>query len=189
MYKRQGVGRGTASNGYTDYASLGDYHVTGTVAGGGGGEDAPPTAVATADTTSGPAPLAVGFDGSDSSDAEGPVTYAWDFGDGGTSTAVAPSHSYTTPGSYTATLTVTDGIGQTATDSVTIEVQDAPPPPSEPPAAPSGIAVADGGDGTATVTWTDNADNETGFEIVREKQHKNGRWVSATTLTLSLIHI
>lgn len=38
----------------------------------------------------------------------GPVTYAWDFGDGATSTAFAPgSHTYATIGTYTVTLTVT----------------------------------------------------------------------------------
>ena len=36
------------------------------------------------------------------------LTYAWDFGDGGTSTAANPTHTYTANGKYTATLTVRD---------------------------------------------------------------------------------
>jgi hypothetical protein len=33
------------------------------------------------------------------------------------------------------------------------------------------------------VTWTDNSTGETGFEIQREQQHKNGSWRGTTTLT------
>ena len=42
------------------------------------------------------------------SGGEAPYTYAWDFGDGNTSTEEAPSHMYTSAGSYTVSLTVTD---------------------------------------------------------------------------------
>lgn len=37
------------------------------------------------------------------------LSYSWAFGDGGTSTATSPSHSYAATGSYTVTLIVTDG--------------------------------------------------------------------------------
>ena len=40
-----------------------------------------------------------------------PLTYNWNFGDGGTSTATNPVHSYTTPGSYTVQIIATDGKG------------------------------------------------------------------------------
>jgi PKD repeat protein len=36
----------------------------------------------------------------------GPTSWLWDFGDGGTSTAQHPSHTYTAPGTYAVTLTV-----------------------------------------------------------------------------------
>jgi gliding motility-associated-like protein len=39
------------------------------------------------------------------------VTHAWDFGDGNTSTAINPSHNYTTEDSFTICLTVTDENG------------------------------------------------------------------------------
>ena len=35
-------------------------------------------------------------------------TYSWNFGDGATSTVAAPAHTYTTPGTYAVTLSVTD---------------------------------------------------------------------------------
>ncbi|RYZ00798.1 MAG: PKD domain-containing protein [Chitinophagaceae bacterium] len=38
-----------------------------------------------------------------------PVTWLWDFGDGNTSSAQQPSHTYGTTGSYTVKLTVTNG--------------------------------------------------------------------------------
>ena len=78
------------------------------------GVDSAPTAAMTATPTSGTAPLTVNFDGSGSSDPEGPIaSYAWAFGDGATATGVTTSHIYNAAGTYTATLTVTDSSGQT----------------------------------------------------------------------------
>lgn len=80
-----------------------------------------PNAVATADKTTGAAPLTVNFTGSASTDPDGDtLTYSWTFGDGDTSTAANPSHTYTQPGTFTATLTVDDGRGKTASKSIQI---------------------------------------------------------------------
>jgi PKD repeat protein len=40
-----------------------------------------------------------------------PLTYSWAFGDGTTGTGLTASHSYTQVGTYTVTLTATDGCG------------------------------------------------------------------------------
>ncbi|WP_214409145.1 carbohydrate-binding protein [Sphaerisporangium fuscum] len=86
-----------------------------------GGANRNPVAKASADKTSGPAPLAVTFSSAGSSDPEGgALTYSWNFGDGGTSTAADPSHTYTAKGTFTATLTVKDPQGLTGTASVVI---------------------------------------------------------------------
>ena len=54
-----------------------------------------PIATSSANPTSGPAPLAVSFSSAGSSDPENqPLTYSWTFGDGTTSTAANPSHTY-----------------------------------------------------------------------------------------------
>ncbi|MFC7896603.1 PQQ-dependent sugar dehydrogenase [Streptomyces sp. NPDC057381] len=87
-----------------------------------------PVAQAGADTTSGTAPLTVAFSSAGSSDADGDaLTHAWDFGDGATSTAADPTHTYTTNGQYTATLKVTDTTGKSATASVHITVGNTAP--------------------------------------------------------------
>ncbi len=41
--------------------------------------------------------------------AYGPITYLWDFGDGNTSAAVNPSHTYASIASYTVSLSITNG--------------------------------------------------------------------------------
>ncbi len=91
---------------------------------------APLTAVLTASVTSGVAPLSVTFSAAGSSGTI--VSFTIDFEtDGvddytGTDISVGVNHTYTTAGTYTATLTVIDNRGRTATDTVTITVT-APP--------------------------------------------------------------
>ncbi|RSM72693.1 PKD domain-containing protein [Actinoplanes sp. ATCC 53533] len=89
-------------------------------------ENAPPKVTAAATPAAGTAPVMVAFDGT-ATDAEGdtPLTYAWDFGDGGTAKTLDASHTYRVPGTFTATLTVTDSRGASAYARVPIKV-DAP---------------------------------------------------------------
>ncbi|MGB1250575.1 MAG: PKD domain-containing protein [Candidatus Promineifilaceae bacterium] len=85
----------------------------------------PPTAIiGGVIPSSGDAPLSVIFDGSDSFDPDGPlVNYVWDFGDGGSGGGATPAANiYTTPGTYLATLTVTDEDGRMDTTSATVSV-------------------------------------------------------------------
>ncbi|WP_238010826.1 PQQ-dependent sugar dehydrogenase [Dactylosporangium sp. AC04546] len=87
-----------------------------------------PTAVASANRTSGAAPLAVTFSSAGSSDPEGgALTYSWAFGDGTTSTAANPTKTYSTNGNYSATLTVRDPQGATGSASVLISVGNTAP--------------------------------------------------------------
>lgn len=89
-----------------------------------------PVAAATATPTNGHAPLAVQFNGSGSSDPDGdPLTYSWNFGDGGTSTQTNPSHTYTVNNVYTAVLTVRDNRSGVATASIVITVGNTQPTP------------------------------------------------------------
>ncbi|MCK4968916.1 MAG: PKD domain-containing protein, partial [Thermoplasmata archaeon] len=71
------------------------------------------------------------FDGSGTTDDDpnhpGSATFEWTFTDGGqtiTLYGVKPFYVFTTPGSYVVTLNVTDSGGNSATDTVTISVND-----------------------------------------------------------------
>jgi PKD repeat protein len=115
------------------------------------GGNNPPVAVASANPTSGPAPLAVQFTGSGSSDPDGDaLSYAWDLdGDGAhdDSTAANPSFTYATAGTYQVTLRVTDARGASSTSApVTITVgqgNTAPTPVIDTPPASLTWAVGD----------------------------------------------
>ncbi len=89
----------------------------------------PPVAVAEATPISGDAPLEVSFTGSNSTDDVGFLEYMWNFGDGGTSTEADLTYTYMVPGTYIATLTVTDEEGLIDTDEVTITVNQPNLPP------------------------------------------------------------
>jgi len=112
---------------------------------------APPFAAFTSNMTSGPVPLAVQFvDASSNS----PAAWTWTFGDGGSSPLQNPSHMYTTPGTYTVTLTATNAAGSntdTATNYITVNK-------ASPPAA-SFTANITVGAVPLTVNFTDISTN------------------------------
>ena len=75
----------------------------------------PPTVSFEGTPTSGTAPLVVRF----TATAPGsPESFAWDFGDGGTSTEQEPVYTYTLPGTYTVELTVKYASGSQSSDQV-----------------------------------------------------------------------
>ncbi|MFC5803966.1 ThuA domain-containing protein [Streptomyces formicae] len=87
-----------------------------------------PVAEATAGKTSGTAPLRTAFSTAGTTDADGDaLTYSWDFGDGGTSTAANPTYTYRKNGTYTATVTAKDPTGRTGSASVQIVVGNTAP--------------------------------------------------------------
>jgi len=77
---------------------------------------------ASAVPSNGQAPLEVAFTASaTASNCLGEVAYGWDFGDGGSSAQQNPTHTCTTPGIYTWTMTATaDGASCTQTGTITV---------------------------------------------------------------------
>jgi glucose/arabinose dehydrogenase len=124
-----GIAVETAPDGNLAYVTVGNF---GTASGSVrkivySAGNASPVARIQANPTSGPAPLAVTFDGRTSSDPDGdPLSYNWDFGDGSSSSASNPAHTYAF-GSYTARLTVSDGRGKSSSATATINAGNAPP--------------------------------------------------------------
>ncbi|MEJ2246705.1 MAG: PKD domain-containing protein, partial [Acidobacteriota bacterium] len=141
----------------------------------------PPTATFTATPVSGDAPLDVSFDATGSTDSDGTIdTYEWDFGDGSTGTGDTINHTYTTQGTYTVTLTVTDDAGGSDTATTSIEVTSGNPDPfgnvselvgdDRAPAMASGY-VQDG-DEEVFLVWSNN--NNGTSEIYFNKTSQNG---------------
>ena len=125
-----------------------------------GSVNTPPTAgfsVSTSDLT------ANFTDGS--SDNDGTISsHSWNFGDGGSSTAVSPSHTYTAAGTYIVTLTVTDDGDATDSASSSVSVTAPPTPDTEAPSitAPADVTVEATGVtisvNLGSATATDNVD-------------------------------
>ncbi len=96
---------------------------TGFIAGG----NASPIAEFTFDCTA----LSCSFDGTTSSVYVGVAAYAWSFGDGTTADGATPNHTFAAAGSYTVTLTITDGDGVTGRTSSAVVVSSGDTGPSD----------------------------------------------------------
>jgi PKD repeat protein len=118
-----GVGTGDPLTAYNDYGSLGQFSLTGSIVPANG--QAPIAVADSSAPTTGVGPLAVNFSSAGSYDPDGGIaSYSWNFGDGTVSSEPNPVHTYSTPGTYTASLVVTDFSGlASAADTVTIVVQ------------------------------------------------------------------
>lgn len=153
--KIDGVGKGDLATGYSDYGSLGQYNINGSVPAASGQA---PVAIAAATPISGTAPLTVNFSSAGSYDPDGSaISFSWNFGDGSAlSTAANPSHLYSAAGNYIATLTVTDASGAASLAQLLITVTAGATPSIHVEKISMNLSVKRGGTrATATVTITD----------------------------------
>src|SRR5215472_9397927 len=117
----------------------------------------PLTATAAGTPKTGNAPLNVSFTGS-ASGGTAPYSYSWNFGDGSAASTVQnPSHTYSSAGTYTATLTVTDSASPANTASSTVAIT-ATPIAGTPPGPPTGLTGSPG-NGQVSLSWMAPANN------------------------------
>ena len=157
----------TVQNPSHTYTTAGTFLVVLQVVGPGGSDLAicidcitvtdppPPIADFTATPTSGVNPLTVAFTDLSTGAVE---DYSWDFGDGGTSLAQNPSHTYTSPGTFTVALTTSNSSGESSTVTCTSCITVADPPPPLPNADFALIPTS--GETPLTVEFTDASTGE-----------------------------
>ncbi|MCC4769884.1 PGF-pre-PGF domain-containing protein [Methanosarcina sp. DH2] len=132
-----------------------------------------PVADFSSDVTSGNAPLTVTFKDRSTGD---PTEWDWDFGDGNVSTEQSPVHTYTSAGTYTVKLTVSNADGAASKDGK-ITVFQKPEPIIEPVIpvadfssnvtsgnAPLDVSFADKSTGAPT-SWNWNFGDGTNSEV------------------------
>lgn len=155
----------------------------------------PPVATASANPTSGTAPLTVSFSGS-ASDPDGTIaSYSWTFGDGASSTQQNTSHAYQTAGTFTATLTATDNAGASGSTTVRITVGS---PANQPPtasvsatptsgAAPLAVSFTGSGsdpDGTiASYSWIFGDGGTSSLQNPSHTYQSTGNYTATLTVT------
>ena len=131
----------------------------------------------------------INLNGGGSSDPDGNiVSFQWF--ENGIQVAAGPTPTVVRPiGEHTFTLTVTDDQGATASDIVVITVQDAPPPPNDPPIADAGpdqTIVDNDGNTLEVVTFDGSGSSDPDGTIVSYNWTKNGNpYNNAATFSLT----
>ncbi len=187
----------TAQNPSHTYTTAGTYTVTLTATGPGGSDgetkvayitvnEPAPVAEFSGSPTSGTLPLLVNFGDLSSG---GPVTsWAWSFGDTGTSTAQDPSHTYTTPGIYTVTLTATGPGGSDGETKVAYITVNEPAPVAEFSGSPTSgtlpllVNFSDLSSGGPVTSWVWNF----GDTATSTAQNPSHTYTAAGTYTVTL---
>ena len=147
-----------------------------------------PTAAFTASSTG----LAVAVDASASHDPDGTIaSYAWTFGDGATATGRTATHTYSTAGTYTIGLTVTDDRGGTdaITKQVTVAVANQSPTAAFTTSS-NGLTLSANGTGStdqdgsiASYAWTFGDGGSASGATVSHKYAGGGTYTVTLTVT------
>ncbi|HEX2899883.1 MAG TPA: PKD domain-containing protein, partial [Bacteroidia bacterium] len=117
-----------------------------------------------------------------SNQSTGGTSYLWDFGDGGTSTQLSPSHTYSTYGTFNVCLISTNSCGS---DTLCMPVVvNCPSPAAAFTSAPAGFTVAftDGTSGSPNAWSWDFGDGNTSTQ-----QNPTHTYTAAGTYTVCLI--
>ncbi len=137
-----------------------------------------PVGIFTATPTSGTAPLVVTFDGSGSLGPNPIVTWDWTFGDGTTGTGIVTTHTYSTPGTYFASLVVTDTFGLAGPSrSVQIDVA-----ARTAPGAPTSLTATAVSRTSIALAWTNATTDQSSVRVERCKGAGCTKFALAATL-------
>ena len=118
----------TVQNPTVTWANEGTYQVSLTVTNAAGANTTSQTVVVNAAPQVGFTPAVGGLEVGLTNTSIGATSYAWTFGDGGTSTVANPTHTYAGPGQYIVTLVATNGCG-TSTSQQTVSITGSAPTP------------------------------------------------------------
>ncbi|MBN8676879.1 MAG: PKD domain-containing protein [Chitinophagales bacterium] len=120
----------TEENPSVSWNASGIYVVTLTASNGAGSSTSTATITVGAAPSAGFTSVTNGFVVNFSNTSSGADSYSWDFGDGGNGSSEAnPSHTFSQPGTYEVSLTVTNDCGS-ATSTQTIVIQGSAPNPA-----------------------------------------------------------
>jgi hypothetical protein len=179
------TGVGNSVSPYSDYASLGQYFITGSIIPGTEVTEPPvaPT-VLTATTVS---HNQINLSWSDNADNEtgfridrSPDQISWvQIAQLSLNTTSHSDMGLSSDTTYYYRARAFNTAGESSNTNIASATTTSQPMP---PTAPTGSGASDGQNGTATITWVDNSDNETGFELQREKRHKKRAVWQETTL-------
>jgi len=174
------TGVGNTVTPYSDYDSLGQYFINGSVPSASADNTAPtPNPMTWASVPSAASHTAINMTASTAVDDISAVEYnflcipvgagctnsGWQSGAGYTATGLAASTSYTFQ------VMARDQAGNETASSVSASVStDAPPPP---PIAPSGLSAAGISETAISLNWTDNASTETTYRVERSPDGLN----------------
>ncbi len=183
------TGVGSSQSPYNDYGSQGHYFISGNVPPAAPDVTAPtpnPMTWALAPTASGHSSLSMtATTATDDNSGELQYYFACVAGgsgcsDSGWQTSTQYSASGLSPEtSYSWQVKARDLAGnETGYSNVASASTEALPTP---PAAPSAMSAQNRDDSSAALSWSDNSDNENGFEVQRQKLN-NGSWGSTTTV-------
>lgn len=188
------VNSGTLTNAVHTYSKAGCYSVTLTAT---VPSFSPPNSICTVTSTNSVCvPLAADFSSSVNCltasftnlstflPGQGPVSWAWSFGDSNTSSLQNPTHTYAAAGSYNVTLTVTNAAGCQATITKTVVIAGLPTPAISVNPSPAcvGQPVAFTATGSNIISWLWNFGNG----ITNGAQNPSHTYLTANTYTVTL---